>query len=490
MRLMAFLLMAALAFGGYYVYLTEHSTSPGESIPQAPAVVEPCECEVKPSVYVRSLSCNSTACHGAIHPAETDTGLLRNEYRVWFDSDPHASAARVLGNAVSKRMVEFLVEKPATPGGYAKVYERCLACHNTQGASAPEKLIDDPAYFDQDDRYEGVGCEMCHGSASEWKDIHYFDCWKEMPISAKRKRGLWDTKTLSARAEICARCHVGEAGRDVDHDLIAAGHPQMKFEMLGYHSLMPHHWNDRGDHFAGFETELWAAGQTASATASLKLLESRAERASNQKAPWPEFSEYDCFACHHDLQDSTWRQGRGFTQNQSRVLLPWGVWHFALWPEMARAEQGQEAREFLQEFETLKATMQSQFSPDPNAVKTQAARAHNALGAWSLREPPALMANRLSQVLRERGTSGRPLQNWDEAVQLYLAAYAVKASQQTRAANGSLSPLEDEFKDLRSDLGFSQSYRSPRSFPMPTGSEIDVRNRLIEILQTLPGPAP
>ena len=24
--------------------------------------------------------------------------------------------------------------------------------------------------------------------------------------------------------------------------------------------------------------------------------------------PWPEFAEYDCFACHHDLRDRAWRR--------------------------------------------------------------------------------------------------------------------------------------------------------------------------------------
>ena len=26
----------------------------------------------------------------------------------------------------------------------------------------------------------------------------------------------------------------------------------------------------------------------------------------------PEFSEYNCFACHHDLEGTSWRQQRGY----------------------------------------------------------------------------------------------------------------------------------------------------------------------------------
>lgn len=489
MRWMAFLLMVAFAFGGYSLYLQEQSRPANDSLPHAAMPVDPCQGETKPAVYVRSLSCSMAACHGAIEPTGTETGLLRNEYRIWFDSDPHANAARVLGNAVSQRMVESLVEKPPLPKGYAKVYERCLACHNTTGARAPEKLIDDPAYFDQDDRYEGVGCEMCHGKASEWKDIHYFDCWKELSVEEKRKRGLSDTKTLSARAALCARCHVGEEGRDADHDLIAAGHPQMKFEMLGYHALMPHHWNDQKDQFAGFEAELWAAGQIASAKASLELLESRAEQAAGKKRPWPEFSESDCFACHHDLQDSTWRRDRGFVQTHQKVLVPWGVWHFALLPELANGAEDQGAREFFEAFQALKASMQGEFFPDPLAAKTQAARARRALMAWSQKEPSSSLANRLPAFLHQRGISERPLQNWDEAVQLYLAVYALKESQ-SRAANEPDESWKEKAKKLREGLGFAEGYQSPRHFPMVIRTKDDVRKLLNEMLRDLPEQVP
>jgi hypothetical protein len=496
MRLMAFLLIVALAIGGFYLFdLRENSHSErGDELSSSPSAADPCECEVKTPDYVKSLSCSSTACHGAIHPAETDTGLLRNEYRIWFDSDPHANAARVLGNAVSQQMVEHLVRRSSAPDKYQKVYERCLACHNTTGAEPPNELVETPAWFDQDDSFEGVGCEMCHGPASEWKNIHYFDCWKEFSVEEKKDRGLEDTKTLSERAKLCVRCHVGETGRDVDHDLIAAGHPQMKFEMLGYHTLMPHHWNDRRDERASFETDLWAAGQTASAAAALALLEIRADRVSKtkdeeaDKPAWPEFSEYDCFACHHDLHDATWRRDRGFTPNNRRVLLPWGVWHFALLPELVSADDAK-GQEFAQALGTLEATMEGTLSPEADLVKAQAAQAREALENWIPHGPSSPLASRLSPFLDEQEASGLKLRNWDDAVQLYLAAYAVLKSQ-SRAANEPQGVWAKDAEEARKGLGFSPDYQSPRDFPLaasPREQEKDeVRNRLGKMFKHLP----
>ena len=97
-----------------------------------------------------------------------------------------------------------------------------------------------------------------------------------------------DTKNLQVRAELCASCHVGGKAKDVNHDLLAAGHPPLRFELTAYHrKLTSHdssgkqsHWNDARERIATteFEVKLWDAGQIASARASM-----RSERLS---PPW------------------------------------------------------------------------------------------------------------------------------------------------------------------------------------------------------------
>jgi hypothetical protein len=276
----------------------------------------------------------------------------------------------------------------------------------------------------------------------------------------------------------------------VDHDLIAAGHPQMKFEMLGYHALMPHHWNEKRDQFAGFETELWSAGQRASASAALSLLEIRAERAMSQETPWSEFSEYDCFACHHDLEGSAWRSERGFTRHGQQVLMPWGVWHFALLPELARAESDPLAREFAERFDTLKATMERSLFPSPLAVKTQAAQARNAMEAWSSRTSASEREVRLRAFLRVWRESDREPRTWDEAAQLYVAVHALMASQHSPAGVDPNPLWTEDGKELRMALGFADGYQSPRNFPKAPRTKADVRTLLSELLKKLPNPPP
>src|SRR5262249_45161428 len=114
--------------------------------------------------------------------------------------------------------------------------------------------------------------------------------------------------------------------------LIAAGHPRLNFEFGAYHANMPHHWSDArdkdakyGDAGPDFEARAWAVGQAVTADAALKLL---AHRADKESAPWPEFAEYDCFACHHNLQGKSWRQERDL--KRAAGSLTWGTWYFPM----------------------------------------------------------------------------------------------------------------------------------------------------------------
>ena len=59
---------------------------------------------------------------------------------------------------------------------------------------------------------------------------------------------------------------------------------------------VPPHWTEKLFNKPGVEASAWLVGQAVSAEAALALL---ADQARNHKArdrPWPEFSEYDCYA--------------------------------------------------------------------------------------------------------------------------------------------------------------------------------------------------
>src|SRR5262249_11338289 len=150
----------------------------------------------------------------------------------------------------------------------------------------------------------------------------------------KRELGMWSVTDAAARGRACAGCHVGAPPvsdelppRDVNHDLIAAGHPRLHFELATFLANLPPHWNVAAKKNGASDAQGWAVGQAVSAEAALELL---AHRTATEKAPWPEFAEYDCFACHHDLQPDGWRQQAQRLGKRKPGTLPWGTWYFAL----------------------------------------------------------------------------------------------------------------------------------------------------------------
>ncbi len=181
---------------------------------------------------------------------------------------------------------------------------------------------------------EGVGCESCHGAADRWRTKHF----QKTSPQEKEQLGMRTTKELSVRAKLCASCHVGAGEYDVNHDLMAAGHPRLNFEFAMFLSRLPKHWDESADRqrHADFAARAWAVGQAASAEAALRLL---ADRAADQARPWPEFAEYDCSSCHHGLAAESSRQRRYVQDAEQkhgavgfRRPMLWGSWYYPMLP--------------------------------------------------------------------------------------------------------------------------------------------------------------
>ena len=186
---------------------------------------------------VGTASCSARGCHGSIEPAVDPDRCGQNEYTRWTH-DRHADAYRVLFAARSRNIVKHL-------GGKAQAHEdpRCLACHVTPLlASLPQDSA-----FVQEEKLFGVGCESCHGSATEWLAPHTARDWQQK----KAARAMPDLADPMVHAKACVGCHVGAAPdknipvRDVNHDLIAAGHPRLNFEFGSYQANMPAHWRPK-----------------------------------------------------------------------------------------------------------------------------------------------------------------------------------------------------------------------------------------------------
>lgn len=289
----------AIAFALLAATLAARPQQPVSTSTPPPAAAAPAS---EPGKYVGVASCANSGCHGATEPLAA-SHVLQNEYYTWLSKGRHAKAYNVLFSDRSARIARNMRIK-----GNAYEASLCLDCHST---NVPAKLVSGHI-----DREDGVQCEACHGPASGWRDEHSQPGWTHEQSVA---RGMTDLRNVPARASLCLSCHMGNANREVDHELIASGHPILAFELDNYSASMPPHWKPNATH----GTREWATGQAVAFRNSLDNLARHA-----RGAKWPEFSDMSCYNCHHALKSSGWRQERGW---DGRAGLPaWSPQHWAV----------------------------------------------------------------------------------------------------------------------------------------------------------------
>src|SRR5436305_5899911 len=296
-----------------------------------------------PSKYIGPGSCSASACHGGVAPA-ANSRILQNEFSTWVVRDKHAQAYEALQTPVAKRMSNILeIGNPATE-------PKCLACH----ALAPSK-VERGREFEIN---EGVSCESCHGPSSAWLGPHSMRGWSRKQSLAL---GMYDTEALISRAEKCTSCHVGSQEKSVDHQMIAAGHPDLVFELDTFSAVMPAHWKAPADPFAGVKA--WSVGQAVQLQKTLERLAARA----NSK-DWPEYSELECFSCHHSLvkPENSWRQKAGY-KDRAPGAPPLNPSHFVVFRNLVQEVDSEQSKQLeSQLLELYRQT--SRVDPDKAAI--------------------------------------------------------------------------------------------------------------------------
>ncbi|MBC7964620.1 MAG: hypothetical protein H7Z17_01745 [Fuerstia sp.] len=425
---------------------------------------------------VGTNSCAAGSCHGGARLSE---GRSFAAYQIWMRKDPHSTAYEVLNNERSSRMMALLYATENEPAPHATKEARCLNCHVTTESSGDLQLL--PTTHAVTD---GVGCESCHGPAKQWLGLHSTIAWRGLTAEAKSSLGFVDTTAdLAGRAQLCASCHVGSPGRDVNHDLIAAGHPRLNFEFSAFHANLPKHWDPQSprpteikdvEKDPAFEARAWLTGQLVTAQTSLRLLQHRTEA----DRPWPELSEYACFSCHHDLKESSWYQ----TRRKSKGQFAWGTWNYGAFPALSEdaVANGQ--------FENLRQIMQGP-SPDRDKVHHQAADLDLVLEKLIRQESSRDYSKHgLDQLALQMIVQSRkgdlPAESWDQTAQLYLAAVAISlARERTAAGDPRNLTIQNDLEAIRQELLFEDNVDSPRKY---SGSQIEViLQRLHGIQETL-----
>lgn len=364
-----------------------------------------CAQEKEPVKYIGPGSCAATSCHGSVKPI-AGSRILQNEYSTWILQDKHSRAYQALTGEVGERMARLL-----KLGSKAEEAPKCLACH-----ALYTTLEQRGRAFEIS---EGVSCENCHGPASAWLGPHTTRSWAHEKSIAL---GMTDTRNVIHRTEKCLECHLGTKNKFVDHEMIAAGHPDLYFELDSFSAVMPRHWKVPRESEPGKPVEdaawagvrEWAAGQAVQLRAAMERLAWRAKNERfDKKDVWPEYSELSCFACHHALGPAkdSWRQEHGYAGRRPGDPA-WNASRYIVFRLLAKQVDSSNAQELDRQLLLVSDEM-SKLNPDRNAV---------AVAASAAAPLAQRIAERLSTMQYDQGIVLRTLQRIpDDAENIALA---------------------------------------------------------------------
>jgi Cytochrome c554 and c-prime len=318
----------------------------------------------EPVKYIGPGSCAATSCHGSVKPV-VGSRILQNEYSTWIVKDKHSHAYQALTGEIGERIARIL-----KLNSKAEESPKCLACHalytTPEQRGRPFELS------------EGVSCENCHGPASAWLGPHTTRDWLHEKSVAL---GMRDTRDVIHRTEKCLECHLGTKEKFVDHEMIAAGHPDLFFELDSFSAVMPRHWESPRESALGKPVEDaawagvrdWSAGQAVQLRAEMERLAWRAKgERFDKKDVWPEYSELSCFACHHALVPAkdSWRQEHGFAGRRPGDPA-WNSSRYVVFRLLAKQIDPARAGQLDRQLGDVADEM-SKLNPDRNAVATSA----------------------------------------------------------------------------------------------------------------------
>jgi len=254
------------------------------------------------AVHEGVASCAGSSCHS--RQVDSGVNVRQNELITWQDpssvAGAHSRAYRVLGEARGQAIIRKMGL------GQDGVARQCLGCH-----SDPTPASLRGAKFQISD---GVSCESCHGGSRNWLASHRAVGGTHAANVARGMRALENPKV---RAGVCLDCHFGGSrpGQFVTHEIMAAGHPRVAFELDLFSSLQQH-WDVDPDYvqrkgYAG-GVKTWAVGQAMALERALTLY----NEPGRGRGAFPELYFFDCHSCHRPISDEptarpTWQANPG-----------------------------------------------------------------------------------------------------------------------------------------------------------------------------------
>lgn len=454
-----------------------------------------------------------------------DSWVLLDEVKTWIASDRHLQAFTALKNERSKRMGRLL--------GVEEIHrdKRCLACHTGFPLAAmgddphrmPAELVTDLKVA------QGVSCEGCHapsgdavgGDAKGWYVPHANkDSWRFLSGADKSARfGFTNIRSPSIRTRLCLSCHLGNAaeGKIVTHEMYAAGHPPLPgFELETFATQMPKHWRDfhkksdavRNEFLKRSEDDVYARDSykldnlhetrtvlIAALVAYSENLKLTAALADEQlktpvtKPDWPELAQFECFACHHDLKDKSWRQRRTVRGTPGRPQL-------RSWPtvlaKLALQTLGQDPRELDRRVQSVEKLLSDQ----PFGRQDRWTEAVRPATEWLDQQAVALERKPLPResglpLLRDLvALADSEFWDYDSARQLVWASQVLRrelASDRSPAAvRETIASIAPDLSDVEKlfALNLLEGQKAQQEVPGATGKTREVTE--VDLTKTLP----
>ena len=427
--------------------------------------------------------CMTTACHGS---NVADSKTWQRAGKIWFDQDPHAQAYTSLLTEASAKIVSRLADEELKPSSQAYrdvLNAKCVSCHSNENVPEAQRVL-------------GVDCQVCHGSSDAWGSQHYSSEWKALGSERFDNSQMLNAESSVSRAKICSSCHIGELDRtsglrvrldrEVDHRMMAAGHPPLYFDFEDYSRRYPVHW-DTSDESTGLGStkglERWRTGKITSAITRLNQLSIRAERSTRQTdktGDWPELTEYSCTNCHHSLYQPYGRRAYG-----TNAIADWDDWCIS---QLDCAIREPFVNELNAHVGRMKNQME-QISPDPRAV-LQTAKSMRQLLERELSHASSSNENNVEFMLKKlksRVENVSEIRNWESATQWYIATRVLSEG---LGIEGSKLPVslvnQDPF--LSDKVTWKRSDQRNLNFPSAFHPDMlaDYRNALIQLLRSRP----
>jgi len=323
------------------------------------------------------------------------------EFHTWHENDRHAQAYKVLEDNLGKQMGRVL-------GLDVTKSERCLTCHGTWGKDFRPS---------NQELQLGVSCESCHGPSRRWFIPHMDPPWRARSSQEKESLGMIDVRNPANRARQCYSCHLGSAaeGKVVTHAMYAAGHPPLSgVEMGTLLGKVPAHWtaiSQKSDAIKKLlqydpneksQTKSVVLGGVVALREAVTFFAGRAGTGRQENLE-PDFADYNCYACHHDLKKLSWRQRRGYRYTP-------GYPDLREWPEALikigifqvsndSASYQKKKREFREKLVKLHAAVNSRPFGDPGRIGSPNDRSavSGELIAWLDRLIAELASSRYDQ---------------------------------------------------------------------------------------------